>query len=313
MDNIILSLNIMLPVFLTIVIGCLLRKCSLLPRHMTKDLNNLCFKCFLPLLLFNNVRLTDFRQIFNPELIGYALVSILLMFFALCWIIPRLITSPTQQSVVIQGFYRSNYVILGIPIIGYLYGPNNVSTITMLVAAVVPLFNALAVILFEKFNGRQRHNFKQLLQSVASNPLIIGSFLGLLVNTAGITFPYVIDQTISSISGIAIPLALLILGADLDMDGRTTNYRLLIATVAGRLLIIPAIFLPAAIIAGFRGEALASLAVLYAAPSAVSGYIMAQNAEADHHLAGQVIAITSLLSCFTLFILIIILKHFCLI
>ena len=73
-----ISLNVMLPVFLTILIGALLCKVHLLPKSMIKELNNLCFKCFLPLLLFNNVRSTDFRQIFDLRLIAFALISIVI-------------------------------------------------------------------------------------------------------------------------------------------------------------------------------------------------------------------------------------------
>lgn len=313
MNNILISLNVMLPVFLTILIGVLLRKAHLLPKSMTKDLNNLCFKCFLPLLLFNNIRSTDFRQIFDLRLISFALISILIMFTLLCWIIPKLVVSPAQQSVVIQGFYRSNYVILGIPIIGNIYGADNIAVITMLVAVVVPVFNVMAVLLFEKFKGGNRYDLKNLLLGIATNPLIIGSVLGLVCNAMHLAFPTAINQTIASISGIALPLALLILGADLDLSARTTNYGLLAFTVLGRLIIIPALFLPIAVLFGFRGQALASLTILYAAPSAVSGYVMAQNAHADYHLAGQIVAITSLLSCFTLFIIIALEKHFTLI
>lgn len=313
MDNILISLNVMLPVFLTILIGALLCKVHLLPKTMIKDLNNLCFKCFLPLLLFNNVRATDFRQIFDLRLISFALISIVIMFTLLCWLIPKLVSSPAQQSVVIQGFYRSNYVILGIPIVSNIYGKDNIAVITMLVAVVVPIFNVMAVLLFEKFKGGRGYDLRTLLLGIVTNPLIIGSVLGLVCNALRLTFPTAVDQTIASISGIALPLALLILGADLDLSARTTNYRLLTFTVLGRLLIIPALFLPIAVLAGFRGQALASLTILYAAPSAVSGYVMAQNANADYHLAGQIVAITSILSCLTLFIIIAVEKHFVLI
>lgn len=313
LENILIALNVMLPVFFTIVTGAFLRKTHLLPKSILKDLNNLCFKCFLPLLLFKNVYSTDFSQIFDPRLIGFALISIIIMFSLLCWLIPKLVASPAQQSVVIQGFYRSNYVILGIPIVGNIYGSDNIAVITMLVAVVVPVFNVLAVLLFEKFKGGHQYDLKQLLLGIASNPLIIGSLSGLLFNALQLSFPMAVAQTIDSISGIALPLALLILGADLDLNARTTDYRLLTLTVLGRLVIIPAIFLPIAIAFGFHGQALASLTILYAAPSAVSGYVMAQNANADYHLAGQVVAITSLLSCLTLFIIIALEKHFLLI
>lgn len=285
MESILLSFHVMLPVFLTILLGVFLQKIGLMPRRMIRDLNRLCFKVFLPVMLFNNVRATDFRQYFEWHLIGYAVASVLFLFVALLWLVPKLVERPEQQSVVIQGIYRSNYVILGIPIVGNIYKGDNIATITMLIAIIVPLFNLLAVYLFERFNGQNQHNPLKMLGSIARNPLIIATALGMLYTLTGVQFPGFLNDTLADLAGITIPLALLILGADLDLNLQNTQVPYLTAVALG-----------------FRGQALASLLAMYASPAAVSGYIMAQNENADHHLAGQIVVITSILSCFTLFI-----------
>lgn len=285
MESILLSFHVMLPVFLTILLGVFLQKIGLMPRRMIRDLNRLCFKVFLPVMLFNNVRATDFRQYFEWHLIGYAVASVLFLFVALLWLVPKLVERPEQQSVVIQGIYRSNYVILGIPIVGNIYKGDNIATITMLIAIIVPLFNLLAVYLFERFNGQNQHNPLKMLGSIARNPLIIATALGMLYTLTGVQFPGFLNDTLADLAGITIPLALLILGADLDLNLQNTQVPYLTAVALG-----------------FRGQALASLLAMYASPTAVSGYIMAQNENADHHLAGQIVVITSILSCFTLFI-----------
>lgn len=310
MESILLSFQVMLPVFLTILLGAFLQKIGLMPKRMIGDLNRLCFKCFLPVMLFNNVRATDFRQYFEWHLISYAIVSVLLLFAVLLWIIPRTVQQPEQQSVMIQGIYRSNYVILGIPIVSNIYQGESIATITMLIAIIVPLFNLLAVYLFERFNGQNKHDPMKMLGSIARNPLIIATVLGMLYTIFGIQFPTFLDATLSDLAGITIPLALLILGADLDLNLETTSVKLLVTAVIGKVLIVPLLFLPPAIALGFRGQALASLLAMYASPAAVSGYIMAQNENADHHLAGQIVVITSILSCFTLFIFIALLRQF---
>ena len=145
MQSILLSLNVMLPVFLTIMLGTFLQKIGILPRRMIRDLNRLCFKCLLPIMLFNNVRETDFRQSFELPLIAYAVLTILLLFIVLVKLVPKFVKNPEQQSVVIQGIYRSNYVILGIPIVGNIYAGESIATITMLIA------NRIATILFIAF------------------------------------------------------------------------------------------------------------------------------------------------------------------
>lgn len=172
----------------------------------------------------------------------------------------------------------------------------------MLIAIIVPLFNLLAVYLFERFNGQNRHNPFKMLGSIVRNPLIIATVLGMLYTLLGLQFPGFLNDTLADLAGITLPLALLILGADLDLHLQNTQVQYLTAVTCCRLLAVPLLFLPPAIALGFRGQALASLLAMYASPAAVSGYIMAQNENADHHLAGQIVVITSILSCFTLFI-----------
>lgn len=309
LQSILLSLNVMLPVFLMIMLGVFLQHIGLMPRTMIRDLNRLCFNCFLPVMLFNNVRATDFRQYFEWHLISYAVGSVLLLFVFLLWLVPRVVKRPEQQSVVIQGIYRSNYVILGIPIISNIYKGETIATITMLIAIIVPMFNLLAVYLFERFNGQNRHDPFKMASSIARNPLILATALGMVYTLSGMHFPAFAEEMLSDLGSIAIPLALLILGADLDLHVKTTRLRELAAVTLSKLLLVPMVFLPPAVLLGFRGQALASLLIMYASPAAVSGYIMAQNENADHHLAGQIVVVTSLLSCFTLFVLIAILKQ----
>ena len=309
MQSILLSLNVMLPVFLTIMLGTFLQKIGILPRRMIRDLNRLCFKCLLPIMLFNNVRETDFRQSFELPLIAYAVLTILLLFIALVKLVPKFVEKPEQQSVVIQGIYRSNYVILGIPIVGNIYAGESIATITMLIAIIVPMFNLLAVYLFERFNGENRHNPAKMALGIAKNPLIIATALGMLYVVSGIQFPDFLNKTLTDLGDATIPIALMILGADLDLKLENTHVPYLTATVLGKVLIVPLLFLPPAILLGFRGQALASLLTMYASPAAISGYIMAQNENADSYLAGQNVVLTSVISCFTLFIFIAVLKE----
>lgn len=299
----------MLPVFLIILLGAFLRKIDLLPRRIVRDINRLCFKCFLPILLFNNVRATDFRQYFDWTLIGYAVGTVLLLFVFLMWFVPKLVQHSEQRSVVIQGIYRSNYVILGIPIVSNIYKGESIATITMLIAIIVPLFNLLAVYLFEYFNGRNRHDPIKMLSNIAKNPLIIGTVLGILYTLIGMQFPEFLEETLQDLAAVTLPLALLILGADLDLQLKTTHIKELVAVTVSRLCLVPIFFLIPAVWIGFRGQALASLLAMYASPAAISGYIMAQNENADYRLAGQIVVVTSILSCFTLFVWIALLRE----
>ena len=73
--------------------------------------------------------------------------------------------------------------------------------------------------------------------------------------------------------------------------------------VLGLLIMIPMV-----VMMGYRDADLLSGVLAYQTPVAVSSYIMAQQAGADGQLAGQLVVFSSVLSIFTLFVTIFILR-----
>ncbi len=68
------------------------------------------------------------------------------------------------------------------------------------------------------------------------------------------------------------------------------------------MAIIPLVFLTLLVLLGFRQMNLTALIMMFAAPIAVSTFTMAQQMGADGELAGQLVAGSTLLSVFTIFV-----------
>ena len=79
-------------------------------------------------------------------------------------------------------------------------------------------------------------------------------------------------------------------------------------TVFIKLVVIPLVFLPIAVLAGSRGPSLLALALAWETPVAVSSYIMAQQAGADGELAGQLVVLSAVCCIPTVFLMIFILQ-----
>ena len=86
---------------------------------------------------------------------------------------------PEKQGVKIQGMYRSNLAIIGLPLAKALVPGADMGPVAMLAAVIVPLFNVLAVITLTVFRGEKLRPAR-LLRMILTNPLIIGSAVGLL-------------------------------------------------------------------------------------------------------------------------------------
>lgn len=304
-----LSLDIIVPLFLTIGIGYYIKKIGLLDEHGIQIINKLTFVVFLPLVLFYNVYTSDISQSFNLNLLIFSLVTVTVIFILALIFIPKLEKDRSICGVMTQAMFRSNFIIFGIPIASALGGAEAIGTTTILIAVIVPYFNILAVIGFEVFR-KGNLNFKKMLMGVITNPLIVASALGFLLLFLKVQLPSSIEKTIFDLSKVATPLALVTLGASFCFAA-TKQYRKQIGiTMFASMFLSPLVFISLAVFLGFRDAMLIPLIPMFAAPPAVSSFTMAKQLGGNQELAGMLIVIGTLISGFTLFVLIIILKAF---
>lgn len=300
MDNFIFAVNIVFPLFIMILIGYLLTVLKLWNTSFTNAANKVCFKVFFPILLFNNIYQTNIKQLFDGKLILFTLISIALSIVFSLLIITILVKEDIKKGVIIQTIFRSNFILFGMSIAGNIYGPQGVGVAATLVAVVIPMFNLSAVVILALFNQENQKDIRFVFKDIIKNPLIIGSILGIITSALHITFPGAVQKSLEDLSGIATPLALLILGGEFAFKGLKKNTPYILMGTIGRLIIVPVFVLTAAIFLGFRDYKLVALLAAFASPTAVSSYIMAAEAGADSELAGQLVVITTFLSPLTL-------------
>ena len=307
MENLMISANAVLPMCLVMALGYGTRRLGWLRREEISTINKIAFRIFLPCLLYYNIYCSDLSGSFDPLLMAYAVGGVLLTFgLALGY---TLLTEklPERRGVLIQGMFRSNYVIIGIPVATALLGADQLGTVSILIAVIVPLFNMLAVVVLEVFRG-QKPKPLHILGQIAKNPLVIGSVLGILTLVAGIRLPHILEQTIQSVSAIASPLQLFLLGAFFQFSGLKTYRRELVTVSIAKLIVSPGLFLGLGALLGFRGVAFVSLIGIFASPTAVNSFTMAQQMGGDAELAGDIVVTTSAASILTMFLWIFLFK-----
>lgn len=310
MENIILSFNVIAPLFFLMVVGyCLTNYTALMDKVFLKKANSLVFKVFLPCMLFKNIYQSNIREQFQGRLCFLAAGSLLGLFLILCIVVPRIVKRPEQQGVVIQGIFRSNYVIFGVAVVENMYGSANSVTAAVLSAILVPMYNFLAVIALSVYGGKKEENFGKVVVQILKNPLIIASVLGIMFSFAGIKLPVAAETTISDLAKLATPLAFLILGGDFDFGKVRGNLKIAGWVMFIKLVLLPAVFVPIVVSMGYRDADLLAAVLAYQTPVAVSSYIMAEQAGADGQLAGQLVVFSSALSIVTLFVTIFVLRE----
>ncbi len=308
MQNLLVSVQVVLPLILMMLVGVGVRRLNLADEQTLRKVDNIAFRIFLPILLFQNLYAVDLSQAFNPALIGYTVACVFLIFGLSMWLIPRFEKDNKKRAAIVQTIIRSNFLIFGLAVAVSLYGEGNAASVALLGSVFVPLSNALAVFVLEYFR-MGKVSFGKIALGIIKNPLVVAALLSLTVLLLGIPVPAVIRKTVKDMSSVATPLCLLTLGASLRFADAKENARQIGLGLLARMVIVPCVFLTLAALIGFRGEALLALLVLFASPTAVSSYTMAQQMGADGKLAGQLVAFTTGTSIFTIFLFVYIFKE----
>ncbi len=308
MEHFTLAIQVVFPLFFMMSLGYYLKVVKIFQEEFLKQLNNLCFKVFLPIVLFSNIYHSDFHSLFQLDLILFAVVAVNLSFFLLFLLIPLIEKENVNRAVVIQGIFRSNFILFGIPVTASLYGGENTGVSSILIAFVVPFYNLLATVALSYYSS-QKKSKKDILRSILRNPLILASFLGMFFALTQLKLPVMLSEALYSVGSIASPLSLIVLGGGFAFGELGKYPKQLSFSIVGKLLLMPALFLPLAIWYGFREMELTALLAMLASPTAVSSYTMAQNMKVNDVLAGQIVVLGSLLSVLSMCFWITLLKQ----
>ena len=212
MNIFVVCLEAVLPIFIMLLCGYAARRTGLMDEQDVRKINKINFRTFMPVMLFESIYSSDLESAVNGALIAYSAVAVLAM-LGLCTLFVLLVEKENmKQGVMIQGLYRSNFALVGIPVAEALMRGGDISVVAVQLAVIVPIFNVAAVVILEGFGGR-KPDIKAVLISVLKNPLIGASALGIAFLALKLRLPAVIDTVVTDMADVAGPLALFTLGA----------------------------------------------------------------------------------------------------
>ena len=295
-----MALNAVVPLFLMIGVGCIMRQMKVIGAEAVRQANALCFRVFMSTMMFYHVYVSDLSHAVNLRLILFGTAGILAEFGVGYLLVTRIEKRPPVQGVMVQAFFRTNAALLGVSMVASVFTGQDIGEVTILTAVVVPMVNILAVVNFELFRGGKVSG-KRVLLGIAKNPLVEGTLLGVLAALLGVRLPSVLESTVSSVASATTPVALVLLGASLDLRKLGRQRRNILICLAERLIVSPAIFIGLAVLLGFRGIPLSGVMVVFGGPVAIASFTVASEMGGDSDLAAELVMLTTGLTCFTMF------------
>lgn len=302
LNNFIYSLNATLPVFAVMVLGWLLKRVGFLTDDFIAVANKLTFKVALPCMLFLDIAEMDPSQLLDGRFVAYGAAVTLISILGVWLLTKLLMKDKTQVGAFVQGAYRSSAAVLGVALITNVYGSAGYAPLMIL--ASVPLYNVFAVIILvlEAGGGGKldAKRMKSVALNVVKNPILLGIFIGMPFALFRIPIPAMAEKTVSMLSNLATPLSLLAIGAAFVWGDALKKAKPTILAASIKLVVLPALFLPAAVALGFRDAQLMAILIMLGSPSTPSGYIMAKQMGNDGVLANGIVVLTTLMAAVTI-------------
>jgi len=295
-------INALAPVFVLVFVGFLLLRLNFADDHFFQISAKFAYWIGLPSLLFKNIAetrlsLADAWRTFAVMAAASLLIASLGAFAARC-----LRLTDRRRKTFIHTSFHCNTAFVGLPVILYALnahpqGRTLADMASMAVAPMIPVFNIMSVIVMrDTEKGNKKALATAVVRKIVTNPQVLSCLAGLAVAFAGYQLPLALSRSLGSLAGMALPLALLSIGAGLSMRNIRNGFGAALLAALLNVGLLPFTgYLLCRLWGLTAGETLVAL-IFLACPTASSAYIYARQLKGDPEFAGNVILMSTLIS-----------------
>ncbi|SEV80970.1 AEC family transporter [Natrinema salifodinae] len=285
-----------------LLVGAGLRTTGVLTKQRTALLNDVAYYIALPALIFVSTYDRSIGALLSPALLG-GLLAVLLGTASVAWLVHRHRDSTARRSVAIVQSYHSNLGYLGLPLVAATFD-QSVTAIASVVLGVVSLAQVpLTVVVLSTFNGTDASIAREL-RGLATNPVLLTLLAGLAVGSLGLVIPSPVATGLDAVGSLALPVALLCVGASLEVDLPSVDVGATATVVAVKIGVMPVLAWAVFSTLAVDATTFTACVVMLGTPTAVSTFVFASELGGDREFASLNVFVTTLVSVATLFVLI---------
>ncbi len=292
----------LLALLVVLLLGAGLRATGVLDGRRTELLNAVAYYVALPALIFVSTYDRSIGELLSPALLG-GLVFVVITTAGIAWLVHRGRDSSARRSVAIVQSYHSNLGYLGLPLVAATFDAS-VTAIASVVLGVVTLTQLpVTILVLSTLNGTDASVGAEL-RGLATNPVLGTLVAGLVVGSLGLALPSPVATGLEGVGSLALPVALLCVGASLQVDLPSIDAGATAAVVALKIGLMPALAWLVFSILPVGSAAFTAAVVMLGTPTAVSTFVFASELGGDRQFASLNVFVTTLSSVVTLFVLI---------
>lgn len=278
-----------------IVVGYIVGRAGILGAEAGFVLNRVVFFVLSPCLLFTVLESAKVSELFSTLMLVSLIAAVLC--FALYLAVAKLAWRRSVPELVI-GSLASGYVNannIGIPVAVYVLGNAAYSAPVVLLQLLV--FTPIALTVLD-VSTTGRVSFGRVILKPLSNPLIIGSALGVIFAVTRVHLPAPVLQPFELLGGAAVPVVLLAFGMSLHGQKLLqpgSGRRDVLFASGIKLVVMPVVaWLVGDFVFGLAGHRLFVVVALAALPAAQNVYNYAQRYQRSEILARDAVLITTI-------------------
>jgi malonate transporter len=295
-------ISALLPVFLLIVLGFILKRSLMRLDTQWHGLERLTYYVLFPTLLIQTLVQADLSSV-PVAGVGGALMLAALAMSLLCLALRPLfslwnIDGPAFTSI-FQGATRwQTYVALAVS--SNLYGANGLALASVAMVAIIPLVNVFSVAVLAHYASPEKQSIRSIAMTVVQNPLIWACVIGITVNVTHLPLPKIWHDVADALGRSSLGIGLLVTGAGLHLDGLFRPSLAASIAVFLKLVLMPVLGIALALSFAISGSSLVIVAVCSAVPCASSAYVLARQMGGDAPLLAQIITLQTILAAITM-------------
>ncbi|QTA83605.1 Membrane transport protein domain-containing protein [Desulfonema limicola] len=294
-------LTTIIPIFSVIALGWLARIRGFIPSEFLDPANKLVFHLAIPAMIFSSISKGSLKSNFDPNVLAVTLVSLGLFFFLTRAAGLIIHVQKKQFGTFMQSSFHGNLGYIGLAVAFYFLGDQGLASASIIAGFIMILQNFMSVIALQDYSTQVswKKNAGNIIIKIIKNPVIVSAIAGILFSGSGIQLPLVISRSLDILSGMALPLALLLIGSSLSFEMMRPRIFFVFSASIMKLILLPGLGLLLYRFRGIGPENYLPGLILLASPTATIAYVMAKEMGGDPDFAVAAISFSTLLSSIT--------------
>ncbi len=286
-----------IPIFLIIAFGYIIQRKGFLKEHFIQEMNRFVFLFPLPVLIFTGIVKSNPGDVELTHIFSVILPTIIV----LCVSLIAGLTIGLRQGRLgsfVQTTFHGNVSYIGLAVLFYMLGEEGLKRGSILIGFLILVNNTLAIAVL----SWTQHHHKNILKAflpVIKTPVIVATFCGIAVLYLKISMPGVLLRSMGIIANIALPMALIIIGASITIGTIQKSFALSGTISFLKLVVLPACSLLICKLLGVPFKEMLPGIILLATPTATTSYILAREIGGDTDIASGAVTLSTLASPLT--------------